>query len=340
MLSLKRTLLVLAVRIVCASPAPAEWFQGNTHTHTINSDGDSTPDAVVRWYREHGYDFVFITDHGMITNVEPLNTLFGGDGQFLVLAGEEVTSNSKSPELHVHVNALEPKSKIAARKGANARDTLQMDLDAIAAGGGMAQINHPNFFWQLTADDIAAVRGARLLEIMNMHPIVNSLGAGPGAPSAEEMWDQVLSRGMAIWGVASDDMHQLKESGSSTAGTAGQGAVPGRGWIVVRAEHLKTDEIMAAIEKGDFYASTGVALKDYHADSKQITIKVQAREEYREKYRIQFIGNHGKILQDATAESSVYEIKGNEGYVRGRITSSNGQAAWTQPVFTDGRKRP
>lgn len=28
------------------------WFKGNTHTHTLNSDGDSTPDEVVRWYRE------------------------------------------------------------------------------------------------------------------------------------------------------------------------------------------------------------------------------------------------------------------------------------------------
>ena len=30
------------------------WYKGNTHTHTLNSDGDSTPDEVVRWYREHG----------------------------------------------------------------------------------------------------------------------------------------------------------------------------------------------------------------------------------------------------------------------------------------------
>jgi hypothetical protein len=337
---LRPTILALAFTIICARPVPAEWFQGNTHTHTINSDGDSTPDAVVRWYREHGYDFLFITDHGMITNVDPLNALFGGDGQFLVLPGEEVTSNSKSPELHVHVNALGPKSRIAAQKGTKARDTLQMDLDAIASGGGLAQINHPNFFWQLTADDIASVKGARLLEIMNMHPIVNSLGAGPAAPSVEDIWDQVLSRGFVIWGVASDDVHQLKEAGSSTAGTAGQGALPGRGWIVVRAEHLKADEIMAAIEKGDFYASTGVALKDYQANSKQITIQVRTREAYREKYRIQFVGNDGKILQDATADSAVYKIKGDEGYVRARITNSNGQAAWTQPVFTDSRQQP
>lgn len=182
MLTLKVILLFLILTIICASPAPAEWFQGNTHTHTINSDGDSTPDAVVRWYREHGYDFVFITDHGMITNVEPLNALLAETGNSWCSRERRSTSNSKSPELHVHVNALRPESKVAARKGANARDTLQMDLNAIAAGGGIAQINHPNFFWQLTADDIAAVKGARLLEIMNMHPIVKSLGAGPGAP--------------------------------------------------------------------------------------------------------------------------------------------------------------
>jgi hypothetical protein len=86
------------------------------------------------------------------------------------------------------------------------------------------------------------------------------------------------------------------------------------------------------------YASTGVALKDYQADSKQITTEVKPREAYQEKYRIQFIGNHGKILEDATAESAVYTIKGDEGYVRARITNSSGQRVWTQPVFTDGRK--
>ena len=34
-----------------AAPQPAgRWYKGNTHTHTLNSDGDSTPDDVVRWY--------------------------------------------------------------------------------------------------------------------------------------------------------------------------------------------------------------------------------------------------------------------------------------------------
>src|SRR6188508_2948403 len=70
---------------------PAGWFKGNTHTHTINSDGDSTPDEVVRWYREHGYQFLVLTDHNYLTAVDGLNAVHGADERFLVVKGEEVT---------------------------------------------------------------------------------------------------------------------------------------------------------------------------------------------------------------------------------------------------------
>jgi predicted metal-dependent phosphoesterase TrpH len=74
-----------------------------------------SPYNVVRRYQEHGYDFIFITDHTMITDIASLNALCGGGGQFMVMPGEEVTSNSKSPELHVHANALNPNTKIEAK---------------------------------------------------------------------------------------------------------------------------------------------------------------------------------------------------------------------------------
>jgi len=32
---------------------PMRWYKGNTHTHTINNGGDSTPDEVVPRYRTH-----------------------------------------------------------------------------------------------------------------------------------------------------------------------------------------------------------------------------------------------------------------------------------------------
>jgi hypothetical protein len=252
---MKQTFLGILLSVLFAGPLPAQWFQGNTHAHTLNSDGDSTPDDVVRWYREHGYDFVFVTDHGMVTDVAPLNALFGGGGQFLVLPAEEVTSNSKSPELHVHVNALNRKTKIDAQKGTGVRDTLQKDIDVVSAAGALAQINHPNFFWQLNAEDIASVKGATFMEFANMQPNVNSAGAGPDAPSTEEIWDEVLSRGVAIWGSqatmhTSSKKHAQPEPGWPLAR-------PGGGWIMVHAEHLTAEEIMKSLRVGDFYASTG-----------------------------------------------------------------------------------
>ena len=61
------------------------WFKGNLHTHTLNSDGDSLPDEVVRWYRAHGYQFLVLTDHNFLTSVDGLNALHGADQQFLGL---------------------------------------------------------------------------------------------------------------------------------------------------------------------------------------------------------------------------------------------------------------
>ena len=42
------------------------------HSHTTNSDGEATPQELVDWYESHGYDFLAITDHETITNVEEL----------------------------------------------------------------------------------------------------------------------------------------------------------------------------------------------------------------------------------------------------------------------------
>ena len=44
------------------------WYKGNTHTHTTESDGDSPPEYVARWYRDHGYDFLVLSDHNVFTD--------------------------------------------------------------------------------------------------------------------------------------------------------------------------------------------------------------------------------------------------------------------------------
>ena len=77
----------IGAALLMAAPASAAWYKGNTHTHSLNSDGDVAPDDVVRWYREHGYQFVVMTEHEYITDAAPLQAIFGAAEQFLVMQG-------------------------------------------------------------------------------------------------------------------------------------------------------------------------------------------------------------------------------------------------------------
>ena len=303
------------------APAAARWYKGNTHTHTLNSDGDSTPDEVARWYREHGYHFLVLTDHNYLTAVDALNALHGAGEKFLVIPGEEVTSSAESKP--VHVNGLAVESLVAPPKAATIAEALQQSVDGVRAARGIPHVNHPNFGWALTAEHLRQLQRTRLFEIYNGHPQVNNAGGG-GMPGLEEMWDRILSSGRLLFGIAVDDAHHFKRPGDPLA------SGPGRGWVYVRAARLDARSIVEALERGDFYASTGVELAAYESTPAAVTLKVKATTF--SKYRVQFIGRDGRLLAEVADASASYTFKGDEGYVRARVLESNGQSAWTQPV--------
>ena len=43
------------------------WYKGNLHTHTLWSDGDAPPEMIVSWYKDHGYDFLTLSDHNILS---------------------------------------------------------------------------------------------------------------------------------------------------------------------------------------------------------------------------------------------------------------------------------
>jgi hypothetical protein len=315
-------LLVLTVATDALAQPKLRWFKGNTHTHTLNSDGDSTPDDVIKWYRGRGYNFLFLTDHEYINNVPALNDVLGRSESFVVLSGQEVTDSFGGKPYHS--NALGISKVILPNKLPGAVQTLQKNIDDIVAAGGVAQVNHPNFGWALTADHLIALKNYSLLEIHNGHPLVNNQGS-LGFPSAEELWDKVLSSGKVVYGVADDDSHYFKRIGDPAA------PQPGRGWIYVRATELTEKAILEGLRNGSFYSSTGVELKEYEADNKQLSVTINALSN--SKYKTVFISKDGKILSETAANPAIYQIKGNEGYVRAKIYESNGANAWTQPFF-------
>jgi hypothetical protein len=110
---------------------------------------------------------------------------------------------------------------------------------------------------------------------------------------------------------------------------------PGRGWIYVRAARLDGREIVAALERGDFYASTGVELADVAFANNRVTLAVKV--ESSSKYRVRFIGRDGRLLKEVPSDSASYDVRGDEGYVRAVVYESNGKKAWTQPVLVGQR---
>lgn len=55
-----------------AAPQDAEstWRRGNTHTHTLWSDGDAPPEHAIHWYVENDYDFLVLSDHNVLQQGE------------------------------------------------------------------------------------------------------------------------------------------------------------------------------------------------------------------------------------------------------------------------------
>lgn len=305
-----------------AQPAPpALYFKGNLHTHTLNSDGDSTPDDVVRWYREHGYNFVTLTDHNYLTSVDGLNALHGADEKFLVMKGEELTDRFESKP--IHINGFAPNSFIKTTGGKSVLDMTQRMIDAIRGAGAVPSINHPNFGWAISADELLQVQRTRLFEVFNGHPTVNNLGGG-GVPGLEEVWDRILSSGKMIYGIAVDDAHYFKRPEDKTAPR------PGQGWVYVKAPRLEPRALLEALERGDFYSSTGVELQSVTVTASALTVAIKT--EPQSKYRIQFIGKQGAVLSEAHATPATYTFKGDESYVRAKVVESNGKQAWIQPV--------
>lgn len=309
-------------------PAPLNWYRGNLHTHTINSDGDSSPWDLVTWYKRNGYQFLAITDHNTLTDPAPFDS--NPNDNFLLVGAEEVT-NDKT----VHVNAIGITKVIPPQQGLTVTELLQASIDAIRAQEAVPLVNHPNFRWAFTASEMLPLKGPFLLEIASGHPAVNHGGSGT-VPGTEQMWDQLLSSGMRVFGAAVDDAHNFVQDFTLDR------ANPGRAWVVVRAARLTRDHIVRALIAGDFYASTGIELRNVDVTPDALTVEIQPSvpSQSPKRYRVVFIGRNGRELATSHDNPARYRFTGSEGYVRARIEDSGGLRAWTQPVNVATRREP
>ncbi|WP_432981446.1 hypothetical protein [Dactylosporangium sp. CA-233914] len=243
---------------------------------------------------------------------------------------------------------LERDERIAARFASYPTDQYTMaetfvrNVAAVRAAGGIAQINHPNLHWSVRRQDLEALDGVLLMEVANAFWAAGNLGGtdatGERTPSTEELWDELLTLGMVIWATAGDDAHDYLAFDDRDAPT------PGKAWITVRAAQLTQAAIIESLARGDFYASTGIVLDDLQSRGDRYALTIGERHGWdgarfpaMPRYSTRFVGAGGRPLAEVSGTGPVYEIRGDEGYVRAVVRDSDGRTAWTQPVFLDDR---
>jgi len=399
--------------IIPPNPKP-QWFKGNLHTHTLWSDGNDFPEMVAEWYRTHGYNFLALSDHNVLsegvrwTNISRLSgkqafgkyvARFGIDwvetrgkpdtkkhevrlkplnefralveqrGKFIMIASEEISDKAEGKP--IHLNATNLKELIQPLGGRTVRDAITANLRAVEqqslkTGREMiVHLNHPNFGYAITAEDLAAVFAERFFEVYNGHPDVGHLG-NENHPPVERLWDIANTIRIAqlktppLFGVATDDSHNYHGHGNVT---------PGRGWVMVRAKHLTPESLIRAIKQGDLYASSGVTLSTINFDADKDELNLKIKPDGEATFTTTFIGTTknynteskprtdktgkpirttrkysndvGKVFATIKGLNPSYKLTGKELYVRAVVTSSKShsnpsykgqlQQAWTQP---------
>jgi len=276
------------------------WYKGNIHLHTTNSDGTLTPEEIIGIYKDNGYDFISITDHNYLTEIENKYE------DFLVIPGIEFNKDN------YHILGINIK------EGFNTENMSPQDIiDRINREGGISILCHP--YWSaLTCSELLNLKNYLGIEVYN-----NTCEKTKGKGYSSIHWDGILQKGRKVYGFAVDDAHHC-------FGEHTEDDILGS-FIMVKSKSLEIEDICDSIKKGAFYSSTGVLIRELKIEGDKIMVK------FSPSVNVDFIGygSSGERFSGKgnEIEYAEYRIKGNEKYLRIEITDRNNKKAWTNPLI-------
>jgi len=208
-----------------------KWFKGNTHIHSVKSDGGKTVDELTAMYASRGYDFLFATDHWVASDHRERNER---DDRLLWLDGIELDGADQFG-LPYHVVCL-------GRCEADRSKGFIGMMQSAREQGCLLVLAHP--LWCGNNVDDTTRWGFHGVEIYN-HVCRWLNGKSDGLT----YWSAMLAKNPDTLAFAADDAHIRKEH-------------PGwdGGWIVVNAPRLGERELLSAIKSGNYYSSTGPSI--------------------------------------------------------------------------------
>lgn len=315
------------------------WYKGNLHSHTVNSDGHLTPEQAVRLYRSHDYQFLCFSEHDRYTDYsDRLNTdgfiILPGVEASALLIGEPMGLRCRLHHIHGILGTRQMQENAEERLFENL-DKLDIPIyrgswDGVRAGqqlndflrahGCFTVYNHP--IWsRVDIDEVVDIRGLTAIEVFNYNT-VNESGTGYDTV----FWDMMLRRGCHINATASDDNHNEGLFSDSCGG-----------WIMANASSLEHDSIVEAIMKGQYYSSSGPQIFEWGIKDNVCRLRCSRAR------RVNFIAggniNDGRsVIRDRAGEFltyAEYALNGTETYVRAECTDEYGRTAWTNPIYAE-----
>ena len=286
-------------------PHGKNFYKANLHCHSTVSDGKFSPEELKKLYMEQGYSIIAYTDHEILL---PHNDL--SDDSFLALNGyeyeliedetDEKNQNRLRKATHLCLIALEPNT------------TRHICWHGKIWGNAprfCVTLNHPAWSMEDMAD-IANYHGMNALEIYNTNAAIRGWEA-----YCPYIYESMVRRGKRIGCVAADDCHRSEQFFG--------------GWTMICADDLNYRTITQAMERGDYYASTGPEIKELWYEDGRIYVTCSPAATIKANY-----GSRYAELHQATTSTS-FPVNKDHIFIRITVTDASGKCANTRAYFVD-----
>ena len=307
-----------------------QWQKSSFHLHSdekfFSFYRHSAAD-IRKLYKENNFAIISISDYDVLTADIPANKNF-------IPAYEWGTTPNKRHLLSIGSdNPIEDPFYIFSTN-----ENIQWAINEMRSRNSFVVINHPNHYWGFDKKDLLSLSGFNAIEIYT-----------PYGGDSEKEWDFLLAHGKKVNCMASDDLHTFPAEFSKKLNepiykkifrisSFFEGEDAGEvfmRYILLNTESLEKKDVMHSLFSGNY-----VCIRKYKRnlpDPKPANIIFNAGKLTIESediaFKIDFIGQNGKILQQVlSAKSASYTLKANEPFVRANIYKWEGIIS-TNPVY-------
>lgn len=320
-------------------------YKANLHCHSTISDGELTPEEIKTEYMKKGYSAVAYTDHEVMVDHKDLC-----DENFIALNGVELEARTMGTNKRTHLcliaksqeNRIVPcynKSRYVWGRAEDYRDIQQYVTDDYIRSrtpecvndmikrskelGYFVTFNHPA--WSIEVyPEYSQYRGMDAIEVENHGSISD------GFPDKSvHVYDDLLKLGVRLNAIAADDNHNHRPIGTPNQDSFG-------GWTVLFAESLSYENLISALEKGNFYCSAGPDITELSIENKTVQVKTSGA------HRINLVtGNPNRHCENATAfygdvlHEASFELRPDDVYFRIEVENDYGKTAYSNAFFLD-----